>query len=87
MSGRQRLDKPPPCSLFVLTPIEPLGQARDAGVHLTARCAWGRRGGMKSIRQCKASIRLDLETLIWMRGASAGPADREVDGKGDEQSI
>ena len=50
--------------------IETLAEARDAGVRLTARCAWGRREGMKSVRQCKASVRLDLETLIWTRGAA-----------------
>jgi hypothetical protein len=50
--------------------IETLGEARANGWTITARCAWGRREGMKSIRECKASIRLDLETLIWARGAS-----------------
>jgi hypothetical protein len=25
--------------------------------------------GLKSIRECKASIRLDLGTLVWTRGA------------------
>jgi hypothetical protein len=50
--------------------IETLEQARNAGVKITARCAWGRREGMKSIRECKASIRLDLDTLIWTRGAA-----------------
>ncbi len=49
--------------------IETLAQARDAGVKITACCAWGRREAMKSIRECKVSIRLDLETLIWTRGA------------------
>jgi hypothetical protein len=48
--------------------IETLGEARDSRMTLTARCAWGRREGMKSIRECKASIALDLETLIWTRG-------------------
>jgi hypothetical protein len=50
--------------------IQTLGQARDSGMKITARCAWGRREGRKSIRQCTASIRLDLESLIWMRGAA-----------------
>ena len=49
--------------------IESLGEARDNGWRITARCAWGRREGMKSIRECKASIRLDLDTLVWTRGA------------------
>jgi hypothetical protein len=25
---------------------------------------------MKTIRECKASIRLDLDTLVWTRGAA-----------------
>lgn len=50
--------------------IETLAEARDAGVRITARCAWGRREAMKSIRACKASVRLDLDTLIWTRGAA-----------------
>ena len=49
--------------------IETLAQARDAHVKITARCAWGRREAMKSIRECKESIRLDLDTLVWTRGA------------------
>jgi len=49
--------------------IETLAQARDSGIRITARCAWGRREAMKSIRECKASVRLDLESLIWTRGA------------------
>jgi hypothetical protein len=48
--------------------IETLDEARDNGVKITAGCAWGRRQGMKTIRECKASIRLDLDTLIWTMG-------------------
>lgn len=43
--------------------IETLAQARDAGMRITARCAFGQREAMKRIRECKESIRLDLETL------------------------
>jgi hypothetical protein len=50
--------------------IETLEQARNAGVRITVRCAWGRREGLKSIRECKASVRLDLDTLVWTRGAT-----------------
>jgi hypothetical protein len=32
--------------------------------------AWGRRDGPKSIRECKAAMRLDLDTLVWTRGAA-----------------
>jgi hypothetical protein len=48
--------------------IETLAEARNAGVKITAKCAWGRREGMKTIRACTASFRFDLETLIWTRG-------------------
>jgi hypothetical protein len=50
--------------------IESLVEARDAGWKITARCGWGRREGMKTIRECKASIRLDLDSLVWTRGAA-----------------
>jgi hypothetical protein len=50
--------------------IEALAEARDAGVRLTARCAWGRREGLKTMRECKAAMRLDLDTLVWTRGAA-----------------
>jgi len=50
--------------------IETLGEARDNGWLITARRAWGKREAMKSIRECKASIRLDLDSLIWTRGAA-----------------
>jgi hypothetical protein len=49
--------------------IETLADARAAGVKITARCAWGPREGMKRIRECKESVRLDLDSLIWTRGA------------------
>jgi hypothetical protein len=50
--------------------IETIAQARDNGWTITTRCAWGPRAGMKRIRECKASIRLDLDTLVWTRGAA-----------------
>jgi hypothetical protein len=50
--------------------IETLGQAKDDGWKITARCAWGKRESIKSIRECKASVRLDLDTLVWTRGES-----------------
>lgn len=49
---------------------ETLGEAQSNGWGKTARCCWGRREGMKTIRECKASVRLDLDTLIWTRGAA-----------------
>ncbi len=50
--------------------IETLIEARNAGVKITARCAWGRREAMKTVAACKESIRLDLDSLIWTRGAA-----------------
>jgi hypothetical protein len=50
--------------------IETLGEARDNGWRITARCGFGQREAMKRIRECKASIELDLDTLIWTRGAA-----------------
>jgi hypothetical protein len=50
--------------------IETLAEARAQGCRITVRCAWGRRGGMRSIRQCKESLALDLDTPIWTRGAA-----------------
>jgi hypothetical protein len=49
--------------------IETLGQARDNGWKIAARCSWGRREATTSIRECKATIGLDLDTLVWTRGA------------------
>ena len=49
--------------------IKSLADARDAGMRVTARWAWGRRDGMKSVRECTNRYELDLDTLIWTRGA------------------
>ena len=38
------------------------------GLAHTARCAWGKREGMKSKRECHYTRELDLETLVWTRG-------------------
>jgi hypothetical protein len=51
-------------------PIETLGEAFSLGCRITARCGSGQREAMKRIRECKASIRVDLDTLIWTRGAA-----------------
>jgi hypothetical protein len=50
--------------------IETVAEAQDAGVRLTARCGLGRREGLKTIRECKAAMRLDLDTLVLTRGAA-----------------
>lgn len=49
--------------------VETLGEANRLGWKLTARCAFGRRDGMKSIRECTYRAGLDLPTLVWTRGA------------------
>ena len=65
---------------------ETLGDAHDQGWQVRVRCAWGKRDGMKSIRECTFNARLDLLTLRgrgdvtsrWWHsatGSSARPAD------------
>jgi hypothetical protein len=48
--------------------VATLGEAQDLGWSLKARCAFGTRDGMKSIRECIHSYDLDLPTLVWTRG-------------------
>jgi len=48
--------------------VETLGDAFAAGWRITARCAWGKREGMKSRRECHYTRELDVETLVWTRG-------------------
>ena len=48
--------------------IETLGEAYDAGWRIHARCAQGKRMGMKSIPECLERDELDLKTLMWTRG-------------------
>ena len=49
--------------------VETLGEARDLRWRITARCAWGKRDSMKSIKECVYRYDLNMETLIWTRGA------------------
>lgn len=48
--------------------LETLGQIRDAGWKVKARCAFGGREGLKSVRRCVYSAELELNTLVWTRG-------------------
>lgn len=48
--------------------IETLGDAWNHGVMLTARCVWGNREGLKSIRECGNRYELDVYTMLWTRG-------------------
>jgi hypothetical protein len=68
ISASGKLAKPVWCSHYVLMVVETLGDALAAGWRITARCAWGKREGMKSKRECHYTRELDLETLVWTRG-------------------
>ena len=57
-------------SLFVLMSIETLGEAYEQGWQVRVRCAWGPRDGMKRVRECVHGAELDLQTLVWTRGAA-----------------
>jgi hypothetical protein len=48
--------------------VETIGEAYMLGWRIHARCAWGRREAMKSVRGCLGE--LDLHTLVWTRGAA-----------------
>ena len=51
--------------------VETVGEACQPDYWpVTARCAFGRNDGMRSIRSCVYQYDLDLRTLIWTRGAS-----------------
>lgn len=50
--------------------IETVGEAYQLGWSVIARCASGRREAMKSQRECSKRCTLDLETLVWTRGAA-----------------
>jgi hypothetical protein len=50
--------------------IETLGQAAEYGWRITARCSRGREDhGGKFARDCEHRYALDIETLLWTRGA------------------
>ncbi len=44
--------------------VATLGEAHDLGWRLTVFCRYGKREGMKSIRECKARLEADLLTLV-----------------------
>jgi len=56
----------------------PIGDAYDAGWRVTARCGWGKRAGIKSIRECTCSYELDMQTLVWTRGRAFPLASLET---------
>jgi hypothetical protein len=47
--------------------VETIGEAWQLGWRVTARCAWGKRDGLKTIRECRYSKELDMHTLVWTR--------------------
>lgn len=48
--------------------IETLGDALGAGWRVHVRCAFGKRDGMKAIKECVYRAELDMPTLVWTRG-------------------
>ena len=48
--------------------VATIGEAYSLGWTIRVHCAWGKRDGMKSIRECTARVEIDLETLVWTRG-------------------
>jgi|GEM_PF-681843 len=48
--------------------VETIGEAFSLGWRLKARCAYGKREGLKSIRECTWTYDLDMLTLVTTRG-------------------
>jgi hypothetical protein len=55
-------------SYFVYMQIETLHDLSNGGARLYARCAWGRREGLKSVRACIGNVELDGACMLWTRG-------------------
>jgi hypothetical protein len=55
--------------------VETLGEAWRAGWRVKARCAFGKRDELKSVRECFRDYELDMETLVWTRGAAMPISD------------
>ena len=53
-----------------------LGGARSR-LKVCVRCAFGKRGGMKSIRECTHSAYLYLPAMLWPRGREMPLTDLE----------
>lgn len=57
--------------LFLYHPsvmVETIGEAFSLGWQLKARCGYGNREGLKSVRQCVWTYDLDMLTLVATRG-------------------
>ena len=48
--------------------IATVGEARDLGWTVIARCAASKRRSRRPQRECRRGASLDLATLAWMRG-------------------
>lgn len=48
--------------------VETLGEARSYGWRIRVRCAFGKREGLKTVRECLAGAELDMDSLVWTRG-------------------
>src|SRR5215217_2986916 len=48
--------------------VETLAEAYTLSWRVHMRCAWGKRDGMKSVRECLFRCELDMETLAATRG-------------------
>ena len=69
-----------PCpgrNLFLFRPyailaamVATLGEAHDLGWRLSVYCRWGKRDGMKSIRECQARLDADLQRWCGRAGAT-----------------
>lgn len=53
---------------YLIAMVETIGEAFSMGWQLKARCAFGNREGMKSVRQCTWTYDLDMLTLVATRG-------------------
>jgi hypothetical protein len=49
--------------------VATIGEALRLGWRIRVRCAWGKRDGMKSRRECVANEEFDLAALVWTRRA------------------
>lgn len=69
--GVRALDRTGRYSLYVLIPIETLKDALSAGWRVHARCIDGRVDNTRSTAKCRYPAELDVETLVWTRGATS----------------
>jgi hypothetical protein len=76
---RLRLDGHALLFSFCSHAVEMIGEAFDAGWRVRVCCGWGPRDGMKRRRECVYGGELDINTLVWTRGATFPLARLETD--------